>query len=183
MQPRGAVVTNETQPRQAVTQRRRISRAQLIVAHAVILLIIAGQALSIAFDVELWPFSPYPMYSTVRTDYSITRPTLYAVVDDGTGSEVMARDLAFFANDRAEGQLLRTYERDTDLPQLRGALADLLARYDAARANDQQAGPPVRALRLYQTAWQLSGESAAEAAPQYRALLIEVPGMVNGRAR
>jgi hypothetical protein len=157
-----------------MTQAWYVSRWRMILAHAVILFVFTGQAFSVLFDVELWPFSPYPMYSTVRTEYRLEHPTLYAIVDDGSGTEIPLREIAFFAEDRAQAQLLGIYEQVTDAPQFQQALTELLARYNAERGDSTEVGPPLRGLRLYESTWQLApGASASEVAPQ-RELIVEV---------
>lgn len=167
-----AVVQN----RQDMARPWYVARWRMILAHAVILFVFTGQAFSVLFDVELWPFSPYPMYSTVRTEYSLKHPTLYAVVDDAAGTEIPLRDIAFFADDRAQSQLLLTFEQPTTDPALQQALAKLLARYDAERGANAEVGPPLRGLRLYESSWQLvPGESESEMTPQ-RQLIVEVSG-------
>lgn len=159
---------------QEPTHSRRVSRWGLIFAHAVILFVLTGHIFSAYFEIELWPFSPYPMYSTVRTEYRVEDPVLYAVVDDAAGTEIPLRQIAYFAEDRARGQLLDTYEHIADAPQVQQALADLLARYEAERRGHGEAGPPVRAVRLYQMSWQLVAGADEVETPQHRTLLIEV---------
>ncbi|MFN8511709.1 MAG: hypothetical protein U0841_03775 [Chloroflexia bacterium] len=164
------------QSQQGTSRAWYVTRWRMILAHAVILFVFSGQAFSVLFDVELWPFSPYPMYSTVRTSYSLEHPTLYAVVDDAAGTEILLRDIAYFADDRAQSQLLLTFEQPTADPEFQRALAKLLARYDAERGASAEVGPPLRGLRLYESSWQLvPGESESEATPQ-RQLIVEVSG-------
>jgi hypothetical protein len=165
-----------TRSEQGTARAHYVTRWRMILAHAVILFVLTGHAFSAIFDIELWPFSPYPMYSTVRTEYRQEHPVLYAVVDDAAGTEIPLRELAYFANDRAQAQLVGIYERSADVPGLREELATLLTRYKAGRRESGVVGPPVRALRLYRASWQLTpGASESEVAP-HRDLIVEVPG-------
>jgi hypothetical protein len=143
-----------------VTPRRRL------LANGILLAILLGQAVAIVADRELWPFSPYPMFSTVLGP-TVARFWLSGVRADGTEIALRARS-AFhpFRLAQLEGALERM-----DPPELAAATRDLLARYEARREAGRHDGPPLAALRIYRVVWQT--DAAAGADPIARELLSE----------
>ncbi|MFI5403246.1 MAG: hypothetical protein ACHQ1G_09935 [Planctomycetota bacterium] len=145
-----------------MTRRRRL------LANAVILAILCGQLLAIVLDRELWPFSPYSMYSDLRRGPAVTRLWLYGVAADGTEAPL-------------ELSMVHPYrfpQLETALSRLQGAdvqegLRDILARYEARRRAGRHAGPTLSALRLYRMTWTADPRVANRDRPLERDLLAE----------
>lgn len=146
-----------------MTPRRRL------LANAIVLAILGGQALAIVLDRELWPFSPYPMYSELRRGPTVSRLWLYGLSVDGAEAPLKER-AAFhpFRLAQLEGALARL-----DEPRLREALQDLLARYEAGRRDGRHAGRELSALRLYRMTWNVDPEARNRDRPLARDLLAE----------
>jgi hypothetical protein len=145
-----------------MTGRRRL------LANGILLAILLGQAAAIVAGRELWPFSPYPMFSKSLAP-TVERFWLCGVREDGT--EIALRKSAAFHPFRLaqlEGALGRL-----DFKGLAEAAKDLLARYEARRMAGRHDGPPLRSLRIYRVAYGTAAPAGAE--PVSRELLAEAP--------
>lgn len=142
-----------------------MTRRSRLVANAILLAILAGQAAAIVSGRELWPFSPYPMFSKPLGD-TVSRFWLHGMLADG--SEVPLRQRSAFHPFRLaqlEGALARM-----DAGELAEAARDMLARYESRRAAGDHRGPRLSALRIYRVTWD-TGVPAGE--PLARELLAE----------
>lgn len=140
-----------------MTARRRT------VANGIVLALLAGQAAAVLADRELWPFSPYPMYSTLQTG-TITRLWLYRVGADGT--EEPLDDRTALAPPRLAA--LETGLARMDRDARHEALRDLLARCE-----QRHDGRAFKALRLYRMSWDAARGDRDH--PIARELLAEAP--------
>jgi hypothetical protein len=144
-----------------------VSGRRRLVANAALLLILGGQALALALDRELWPFSPYAMFSGLREGPTVSRLWLFGVREDGT--EIALRERAAFAPLRPaqlEGALRSLLARPD---ALRAALRDLLALHGARRRD-----PPLKGLRLYELRWRADPDALDPARPLARERVAEV---------
>jgi len=64
-----------------------VTRVRTWLAHLVIAGIAGGGLVAIATGTERWPFSPYPMYATIRPA-SYSMPVLFGVTADAPEREV-----------------------------------------------------------------------------------------------
>jgi len=142
-----------------MTRRRRL------LADLILLLILGGQATALVLDREIWPFSPYPMFSDLRRGPRITRLWLYGVL--AGGEEVPLTEREALKPLRIAG-VTEALSRLHGAP-LREALRDLLKRYDTRR----HPGPPIEAIRLYRMTWAIDLDAANRDRPLTRALLGE----------
>ncbi|MCK6461169.1 MAG: hypothetical protein L6Q95_14905 [Planctomycetes bacterium] len=145
-----------------MTRRRRL------LANGILVAILLGQAAAIVSGRELWPFSPYPMFSRSLAP-TVERFWLCGVREDG--AEIALRSTAAFHPFRLaqlEGALARM-----DAPALAEAARDMLARYEARRLAGRHDGAPLRSLRIYRVVWRTAAPSGAE--PLSRELLAESP--------
>ncbi len=147
-----------------------MSRSRRLLANLLVLGIVAGTAAAIATGRELWPFSPYPMFSTVRRGPTVARPWLYGVLSDGT--EAPLADRAAFHPFRLS-QLESAFDR-LGPADLREGLEDMLSRYEARRRSGRHSGPPVAGLRVYRMTFELEADGGNRDRPLARELLAEV---------
>jgi len=147
---------------------RGMSTARLAVIHALMLLVVGGAARDIVQDQEHWPYSQYPMFSSVDRDWS--HRTLRVFEVSSTDREVPLLEnaaLAPFDQCRLSTSLLRMRG---DASRLRRALADTWRRLDERRAP----GVPVaKALRVYELRWRLARGEAHDERPDARTLVAE----------
>jgi hypothetical protein len=165
-----------------------MSPPRLRLVNAIIAIVIGGALLALAFNIELWPFSPYAMYAERRTR-SMRLPRLVGVTATDPLHELpLPRELPLYAFEYLrpldqqrlqEGleRLLRNSQRDQLLPT---ALADVLARYAALRDAGRHDGPALQAIRLYQLQWELDPQAITVAEPSQRELLLEVRAVPHG---
>jgi hypothetical protein len=152
-----------------------MTRARLIVAHLLIFGVIAGHGYDIVTRQEHWPFSNYPMFSTVHRTRVLRWFRLYGVTDDNR--EVAIVKYAYLwplDQSRLPLGLRRVYRREGNGARLREAVADALVRYEHRREAGLHDGPHLRSLRLYQVDWELEPYAANIDRPIDRELLVEV---------
>ena len=145
-----------------------MSRSRRLFANLIIAAILAGSAAAIVTGLELWPFSPYPMFSAVRRGPTVTSLWLYGVLPGG--EEVPLSDRAAFHPFRL-AQLEAALAR-LDLPGREEGLRDILARHETRR----HAGPGLAGLRLYRMTFGIDARAANRDRPLARELLAEVRG-------
>jgi hypothetical protein len=128
-------------------------------------------------NIDLWPFSPYNMYSNSRPHEgpAVTLYRLYGVTPTEPVLEIefpfgkppnQTFEVATVigAWSRLRGQDLKTHQ----------AMAELLAQY-SRRQHEQHASPPFEQLRLYREEWQdLSPDASNRSVPDRKSLLAEV---------
>lgn len=132
-----------------------MSRASVRRAYAAIAIVAGGSLVCIAFDVEYWPLSQYPMYSTLEQPGPWTQWALVGVVDGTPEQEVPVRGAALAPFDwvRLRKALQRLHARPDHAALLRRALEDCLARALAVRRTWGSSRGTLRGLRLYQLEW------------------------------
>jgi hypothetical protein len=136
------------------------------VANAIIAIVLAGNLAALISQRELWPFSPYPMYSQLRTDwlYKMFRPAGV----DLAGAEVPLDRSELLGPFTPYG--LNDAFRRMSAPQRQQALIALLRQYEILRARGAHAGPPLAKLRLYEVEVELSPEAHPERGDRARVL-------------
>lgn len=149
--------------------------------HALIAVIAAGHLYDIATGREHWPFSPYPMYSHLLREWTLTTPRLYGVRRDGGGELPLWATVYLEPFDQA--RLLQAVqamwpERD-GRARVASALADCLARYERRRASGEHDGPPLAGLRYYYLHWTLDAAARNVDRPDHRELVAEVAATEN----
>ena len=142
--------------------------------------LLAGQATAVATQREIWPFSPFRMYSRQLTEARVSAIWMYGVVADSVDSEVPLSSTYFspLTNLDVRSHIRRvgtTIEQAPagDPAPLHARLRALYDRYESGRGH-QHDGPALRAIRLYKVHWTLD-PSIRKAEPDRRDLIIEVP--------
>lgn len=145
--------------------------------YALLAVTVVGHLYDIATHQEHWPFSAYPMYDHAQLSWTLVTPQIVGVrsdVSDGEWPLRRSADLAPFDQSRLI-QALQTLQQAPDgRARLTTALVDCLARYERRRVAGKHDGPPLRALRYYQTTWELEHEPRDVDRPERRDLLLEV---------
>jgi len=146
-----------------------MSRSRRALANLVIAAILAGSGAAIVTGRELWPFSPYPMFSALRRGPTVEDVWLYGVLPGG--DETPLSDRSAFHPFRL-AQLKVALERLAP-PARQEALADMLARYEQRRRSGWHAGPELAGLRVYRLTFELDDRAANRERPLARELLAE----------
>jgi hypothetical protein len=150
-----------------------MSRARLIVAHALIAMVLFGSLAAIVAGRDLWPFCQYPMYAALvhgRTEW-------FWLYGESAAGEIPLHGYRYL-NPAGEQRLavgLRLLaERPRGATLVRDALARLAARYEAARLAGRHDGPELRALRVYEVSWDVRSRRPTPRPPDERVLYGEV---------
>jgi GT2 family glycosyltransferase len=141
--------------------------SRIVLVHALLALIVGGSLWDIARDREHWPFSQYPMFSSVERDWSHRTLRVFAV--SAGGSEAPLLDSALlqpFDQCRLSTSLIRMRQNGRALQTV---LADTYGRV-ASRVVPRG---DVAALRLYELRWKLTPGASTDARPDSRLLLAE----------
>jgi hypothetical protein len=151
-----------------------MSTRRLLVAHCIILFVIAGSLYDIGTRQEHWPFSNYPMFSTVHREPTLTWLRLFGVTAENREVALLRyNELWPLDQSRLPLGLRRFADQPDSGPRLQGALRDVLRRYNARRAKGEIKGPELRALRLYKVGWTLEPFAANLERPSTRQLVAE----------
>ena len=156
-----------------------MSKRQVLLANAVIVLLITGSLLTVVFDKEYWPFSQYPMFSNLATG-NVTMWLLYGVPQEEPQQEILLRDAKYikpFNLSRLSAAFKRMdSNRDPEKRQqlLNEALLDSLNRYEELRLAKHHDGPALQSIRLYKVQWQIDAQGQNIDQPNQRELIAEV---------
>jgi len=160
-----------------VLERAPLPAHRLAIVLVLMAVMVGGSMADIVFDREDWPLSQYPMFSTVDP-----RPTLQAIRVVGVTRETVPREIPLM-DDRAIGPLdqcrlstalARTFNNPARQPLGPEMLRGVLDLYEARRATGANEGPPLDAVRAYDTTWTLSGDARNVDRPDTRRLIAEV---------
>ena len=155
-----------------------ISSGRRRLALALVALVAAMQGVAMVSYRELLPFSPFPMFSYIQSDYRASVLNAYAVSADRGNEIPLMPSRSITYTFPLDGRLLQwSFERiatQADAPEAFGrALRDLYERYERGRARGRHAGPPIRAVRLYRENWTLRFDLANADQADSRSLVAE----------
>ncbi len=151
-----------------------MSTRRLVVAHLLILFVIGGSLYDIGTRQEHWPFSNYPMFSTVHRQPTLTWLRLFGVTADNREIALLSyNELWPLDQSRLPLGLRRIADGPDGPPRLQGALTDVMRRYNARREKGEIRGPALRAIRLYKMGWTLEPFAANLDSPSSREFVAE----------
>lgn len=162
-------------PDEGKLPRARLSRPRRMMVHTILAVIVVGHVAALFTNLELWPFSPYPMYADSRAEYTLVNLDLFAVPATAPEQEFVVWGEAYFrplTHYHVRGYLAWLNARGED-DAVRDVLAATLDHYEVLRVQRQHDGPPLRALRLYRANWRLDGESVPASSPVRKVLIAE----------
>ncbi len=146
--------------------------------YALIFMIAGGSLFDIVADKEHWPFSPYPMFSFVRRDYSLNKLQLYCVTESEPPLEMPldAQYIQPFNTSRLSAALEGMLKSASPNQHLNEVLQDILVRYEVLHCLGRHNGPPLRGIRLYRLYWHLNPWARNVERPDRRKLILEIMG-------
>jgi len=175
--------------RDHVLRRARVvnmTAGRFVAIHALVAVLLFASAYDIVSGQEHWPFSPYPMFSSVERSWTLDSLLLTGVAADSSGREFPLREeaafIAPFDQCRLNTALQRARSSDDHGARLHAMLADSLARYEAQRERGAHDGPPLRAVRLYDAHWTLESDARNVDRPDRVHLVDEVSAPAAGRS-
>lgn len=129
---------------------------RLALAHALILFVIGGSAYDIVTRQEHWPFSNYPMFSTVHRRPVLTWLRLFGVTVDNQERPLLRYNELYPLD---QSRLPLGLRQLASLPdgdvRVQSAISDVLHRYNERRAQGEIKGPELRSIRLYRMQWEV----------------------------
>ncbi len=155
-----------------------LGQGRLIRVRVFTLLLLAAQGVAIVSWLELWPFSPYKMFSeTRRASDALTRYRAFGIPAGDPTAEIwitpaMLAPLSNSSVQRFAAQARRAADPERALQALAGALLDI---YEVGHRRATHRGPRLVALRLYEDVWRQLDTRARDAArPHRRTVLVTV---------
>jgi hypothetical protein len=162
----------ETQP-VADLGRRRLGCVRVF-----IVLLVAAQGVAIVSWLELWPFSPYKMFSeTRRASDTLIRYRVFGIPAGDPTAEFwitpsMLGPLTNSSLQRFAAQARRASDPEGALQAFAGALLDL---YEVGHRRATHHGPRLAGLRVYEDVWSQLDATASDAGrPHRRTVLVTV---------
>lgn len=150
-----------------------LSSRRKLVLSLVFGVVIVGHLVAITTRRERWPFSHYPMFSGLRNKPEVEQNVLVGLTEDGREVQlVVEKHLRPFDQPRMHTALQRI-SKERGERAYRHAIASVLSRYEALRANGEHDGPKLVGLAGYQHRWRLESGAQNRDRPE-RKLLFSV---------
>ena len=161
-------------PTRATNSATPLPAYRLLTVYLLGAVILGGSLIVWVRDTECWPYSPYPMFSSIspRKDFKFTTLRVYGVTQQEPLAEVPLDDNTYIEPfDNAS--LFEALNIVLNENRLTPGLKDLLQRYEVLRSAKIHNGPPIRGLRLYRVTWYLNDQASNENTPAERVFLGE----------
>lgn len=174
-------------PTRATKSATPLPRHRLLTVYVLGAVILGGSLIAWVRDTEYWPYSPYPMFSSVvpRKDFKFTTLRVYAVTQQDPLVEFPLDDNAYIEPfDNAS--LVEALRIALNEKKLTPVLKDLFERYQVLRLAKIHNGPPIEGLRLYRVTWYLNDQASNEKTPFEKVSLgefYEPPSAFSSSAR
>ncbi|MDP9131948.1 MAG: hypothetical protein M3M98_02285, partial [Nitrospirota bacterium] len=134
--------------------------------------LVGGSLLSIGTGVEVWPFSPYPMYQTIQGP-TASQSRVAIVTEKGEVDLLFGRWLAPLDPIRLDKALDRLRQRDDRGTALRAVATFALQRYDSLRSGGEAAASAAIGVRIYQAKWVLEPWARNRNRPDTITMMLE----------
>jgi hypothetical protein len=155
-------------------------RWRVWLVNGVVAVLVLGHLMEIARQSEHWPFSNYPMWARVSTEWHETQVVPVGVTASEPAAEVPLTDPAYFAPMPLFYQRLNFRSVYKQPGQRDTLLRDYLERYERRRAGRLHNGPPLRGIRLYELYWTMDRGATNVKAPERRTPVYEYPPAAKG---
>jgi len=153
-------------------------RGRLVRVRCFILLLLAAEGVSIVSWLELWPFSPYKMFSeTRRASDVLIRYRVFGIPAGDPTVELWITPAMLAPLTNSSIQRFAAQARGAADPErsLQAFAAALLEVYEVGHRRATHHGPRLVGLRLYEDAWSQLTASARDAErPHRRTVLVTV---------
>ena len=134
-----------------------MSRGRRWVVHALMVVVLGGNLVSLLFDTQLWPYSPYAMFADARAENLRTLQTLALVGESVDGEEFWFERQGYLTEAISPMILGSVFTaaraRGGDAVQRR--LREAHDLYERRRSQGRTSAPPLRRLVLYRFTWRL----------------------------
>lgn len=144
-----------------------MTRWRRAVVNVVVLFVLGGHVLSLVLDKEIWPFSPYAMYTRLERGPGHATSVFYGVSEGREWALDVRRQLAPFDPVRLVHALRKLPEGAQE-----AAARDLARLYERNRQRGRHDGPPLDEVRLYRLYWDVTPENQPRLIPEERRLIM-----------
>jgi hypothetical protein len=153
-------------------------RYRVLLVQFLIVFIVGLSGYAIARPVELWPFSPYPMYAGIARGTSLTYLRLYGVLDGQDAGEIPLVDLDYIYpfDDGKLNDMIHILLRAKEPGRIESVLEDLSNRYEQRRQDGEHGGPRLKGMKVYRLRWSIDPWAANQDRPEVKELIAEVQG-------
>jgi hypothetical protein len=155
-----------------------LGRGRLVRVRCFILLLLAAEGVSIVSWLELWPFSPYKMFSeTRRASDVLIRYRVFGIPAGDPTAELWITPAMLAPLTNSSIQRFAAQARGGPAPErsLQAFAAALLEVYEVGHRRATHHGPRLLGLRLYEDVWSQLDASARDAErPHRRTVLVTV---------
>jgi hypothetical protein len=136
-----------------------VTLARVLLLSLLPIAVIVGHVVVVVLDVELWPFSPYPMYSEIRSEWR--GETVQVVGLKKGGGEITLNQNGYFGpySNLWVMNLVEELERRGQPKD--PALSALLDVYDDRRAEQRHDGPALVGFRVERVFYELDRDKRA----------------------
>jgi hypothetical protein len=155
----------------------KVSVPRIVLVHVLLAGLVGGSAYDIYTGREHWPLSPYPMFSSVERTYDLRAFRMVGVTADAESREVPVRDYGMLEpldQCRVATAFARTANNARRRHLVDEMLRDRLKHYERHRLAGNHDGPPLAALRLYDSFWLLDPMARNADSPDRQTLVAEV---------
>jgi hypothetical protein len=151
-------------------------RRREIMVYILIFVIAGGSLFDIASSGEHWPFSRYPMFTSIRREYSLTQYKLFGVTKNVPPTEMNLLEPQYI-QPLTMLHLSAIFKKKPDNLSYEKYIVDILTRilerYELLRLAGEHNGPELRGIRLYKYIWRLDPQGRPVEQPYERKLISE----------
>jgi hypothetical protein len=143
--------------------------------YALLAVLVAGHAHEIARQQEHWPFSNYPMWARLSSDWYVKDVAAVGVTAQDPPREVRLTDPRYTEPLSLYYLRFGVLRRAANRPQIRESiLRDYLEYYERRRISGGHDGPALRGVRLYEHFWTMNASAANARTPDRSTLICEI---------
>lgn len=151
-----------------------LSRSKRLVVNGAVLSIIGIGLLQVLLGRDDYPFSSYPMYSSVRREFSQKEMRLFGVTEQGHEIHLATRQQLYpFAQDRMKMALKRMDSRADAGKDILSTLEYVFQTYERRRVEGDHGGILLTSVRLYEMEWDLLADASNISTPRTKRLVSE----------
>ena len=147
------------------------------VVYGLMACVLGGNLLSFAFNRQVWPYSPYPMFADAREEDQSTFETLVLAGERIDGGEFWFENQGYLTRAISPMVINTGFGGGRARPGMNGLderLRDTYEFYERRRQQSLSGAPPLRRLRLYRFSWELRRDLANLRTPR-RTLIASYP--------
>ena len=154
-----------------------MSRGRRWVVHALMVVVLGGNATSLLFGVQVWPYSPYAMFGDAGENEFRTFQTLVLVGEPVAGDEFWFESQGYLSTVMSPMIISSVFSpvRTLGPERVQRQLRETYEFYERRRSQGLTDGPPLRRIALYRFTWRLQPDLANVRSPARELLATYAP--------